>query len=439
MADAVLTPVKDESIEAPQDVTPIVSGPDGHGDSTGEKGSISFPEGGLTAWLTVLGGSMVLFCTIGAVQSFGVYQDYYTRVSLDEHPPSDVSWIGALQVCLLFTMGLPAGKLFDEGYFHVLLALGSLIYLVSLFMLSLAKPHHYYQNILAQGVGMGIGMGLIFLPSLSIASHYFRRKRSLAIGFVIAGSSIGGVIFPILQNHLFYSSAGFPWGVRAAGFICLFLLGSANLLMKTRLPTRKQRGPNNIQPDVAAIMRDVPYLVCVAGFITVFYLQLYAVLHGVPSNIANYALSILNSAALFGRTLPNFAGDIYGPFNVAIPMTFIAGGLIFALFGATSTGGMVVFALLYGFFSGGFISLIAPIAASFATNLGEVGVRIGILCFFVGFAVLTGNPIAGALLRPPHYSWYRPILFAAIVVLFGSFLLFISRAMVARKKGIQRL
>lgn len=54
-------------------------------------------------------------------------------------------------------------------------------------MLSLTKPHHYYQTFLAQSVGVGIGMGLIFLPSLSIASHYFRAKRSIAMGVVIAG------------------------------------------------------------------------------------------------------------------------------------------------------------------------------------------------------------------------------------------------------------
>ncbi len=56
-----------------------------------------FPEGGLRAWLTVLGGyvpcsfaalpllikcivicsTMTTFCTFGVVQSFGVYQDYY--------------------------------------------------------------------------------------------------------------------------------------------------------------------------------------------------------------------------------------------------------------------------------------------------------------------------------------------------------------------------
>ena len=55
-------------------------------------------------------------------------------------------------------------------------------------MLSLAQPHHYYQNFLSQGVGMGIGMGLMFLPSLTVTSHYFRARRSLAMGMVIVGA-----------------------------------------------------------------------------------------------------------------------------------------------------------------------------------------------------------------------------------------------------------
>ena len=54
-------------------------------------------------------------------------------------------------------------------------------------MLSLTKPHEYYQTFLSQGLGIGLGMGIIFLPSLSIASHYFRARRSLAMGVVIAG------------------------------------------------------------------------------------------------------------------------------------------------------------------------------------------------------------------------------------------------------------
>lgn len=57
-------------------------------------------------------------------------------------------------------------------------------------MLSLAKPHQYYQIILAQGIGMGIGMGLLFLPAISVTSHYFRRRRAAAMGVVLAGKSL---------------------------------------------------------------------------------------------------------------------------------------------------------------------------------------------------------------------------------------------------------
>ncbi|KAG6876202.1 hypothetical protein C0992_000496 [Termitomyces sp. T32_za158] len=56
-----------------------------------------------------------------------------------------------------------------------------------IFMLSIVQPHRFYQNFLAQGVGMGIGMGLMFIPSLQVISHYFRKRRSVAMGIVITG------------------------------------------------------------------------------------------------------------------------------------------------------------------------------------------------------------------------------------------------------------
>lgn len=44
--------------------------------------------------------------------------------------------------------------------------------------------------------------------------------------------------------------------------------------------------------------------------------------------------------------------DRVGLFNVAVPVSFITGALIFVMFGATSTGAVIIFAILYGFFSG---------------------------------------------------------------------------------------
>ncbi|KAH7915578.1 MFS general substrate transporter [Hygrophoropsis aurantiaca] len=413
--------------------------------STPPPGPPQFPEGGLQGWLTVFGGAMVLFCTFGAVQSFGVYEDYYTLVWLKGYTTSDISWIGSVQTFLLFAGGLPAGKLFDEGYFHHCIGAGSLIYLFSVFMLSLCKQHQYYQIFLAQGIGMGLGMGLLFLPAISVTSHYFRLRRTVAMGVVLSGSSLGAVIYPIMLNNLFNGKAGFGWGVRAAAFMDLGLLLTANLIMKTRLPSRKNR-PNAKPVEIKSILSDFGYWLCIIGaaltfwglFVPFFYLQLFTKVHGVSSTLSFYAIPIMNASSLFGRTIPNFLADFVGPFNVMIPCTVISGGLMFLMFAATDLNGTVAFGILYGFFSGAFVSIITPAAASFSRDLNEIGIRIGITSFIIGFALLTGTPIAGALVAyDGEYVWYRPLVFATVVVLAGAAFLAASRHYLAQRKGTQ--
>ncbi|KAF8154611.1 major facilitator superfamily domain-containing protein [Crassisporium funariophilum] len=388
----------------------------------------NFPEGGRQAWMTVMGGTMVTFCTFGVVQSFGVYQDYYTRISLSEHSPSEISLIGSMQVFLVFAVGLPAGRLFDAGYFHQCLITGSVIYIFSIFMLSLAQPHQYYQILLSQGVGMGLGMGMMFLPSLTITSHYFRVKRSLAMGIVIAGSSLGGVIYPVLLNNIFQRTSGFEWGVRGVAFMDLGFLIVANSIMRTRLVPKKSREGSS-KAAFKEVLADVPYLVYILGtfllfwgaFVPFFYLQLYSALHHVNPVVTKYSITIMNASSVFGRTVPNFMADHYGPLNVLIPSAVISAGLIFGMFGATSVAGVVAFGIFYGFFSGGMVSLAAPGAGSFVTHsdFSDLGIRIGMLSFTLAFALLTGNPIAGALLTPEHL-WHRPLIFAAVVVFMGA-------------------
>jgi len=47
------------------------------------------------------------------------------------------------------------------------------------------------QVFLAQGVTVGIGSGLLFIPSFAIVSTYFQKKRAFAVGIVTVGSSLG--------------------------------------------------------------------------------------------------------------------------------------------------------------------------------------------------------------------------------------------------------
>ena len=166
---------------------------------------------------------MVAFCTFGVVQSFGVYQDYYgvgshflfagtrpnpfmilyrsTANDFDwaQSVANQLHWINAslLRLCHRVTCWptvwrwilppLPAigfchlPFLVKEFHFLIFCCLDLYYALFSrIFMLSLAQPHHYCQNLLSQG------MGIIFIPALTITSHYFHKKRSMAMGIVIS-------------------------------------------------------------------------------------------------------------------------------------------------------------------------------------------------------------------------------------------------------------
>jgi hypothetical protein len=61
---------------------------------------------------------------------------------------------------------------------------------------------------------------------------------------------------------------------------------------------------------------------------------------------------MLSGASIVGRTLPNIIADKIGMLNVLIVVTFGTGVMVFALLGATSIAHIVLFSILYGFFSG---------------------------------------------------------------------------------------
>lgn len=398
------------------------------------------PDGGLKAWMTVAGSWLILFCTFGYLNAFGVFQDYYARDYLTSKTTSTVSWVGSTQLCLLFMMGLVSGKLFDLGYFHWCVGVGSLVYVFCLFMLSLAHKNEYYQIFLPQAIGLGLSQGLLFLPSVGVISHHFRKRRSLAMGIVLTGSSCGGIVFPVMLNNIIKRS-GFGWGVRDTAFVVLGCLIAANLMMKTRLPPKADRVPPP-PPDIRGIVSHGVFQLTVAGsflimlgiWFPIFYIQLFAVVHDIDANLAFYSLAILNAASVFGRTIPNFMADKVGIFNVIIPCSGVVGVLIFAMFGVKSPGALIVFSILYGFFSGAFVSLISPMFIALARHMHEVGARLGLGFAVVGIAALVGTPISGALLTDENL-WYRPIVFAGVVVLAGTACLLGARIMHAKDKG----
>lgn len=111
--------------------------------------------------------------------------------------------------------------------------IGSFLHVFGLMMASIS--HQYYQFLLSQAVCSSIGASMVFYPAFSATVTWFYQRRAVAVGIVAAGSSLGGVIFPIMVARL-VGEVGFAWTMRICAFLILALLIVANLFIKSRIP-----------------------------------------------------------------------------------------------------------------------------------------------------------------------------------------------------------
>jgi hypothetical protein len=176
---------------------------------------------------------------------------------------------------------------------------GSLLFVFCLFMISVSQPEHFYQVCLfhivksnphrsslqvylPHGLGLGIAIGIMYIPAVGVVSHYFQRRRALAIGLATSvrnsstavhanihegrkGSAVGGAIHPIILNTWFHGSLGFHRGVRASAGLTGGLLAIAILLMKPRYPEKKKS--QKVMSSLSIFLRDVPYVIMVFGWV----------------------------------------------------------------------------------------------------------------------------------------------------------------------------
>lgn len=254
---------------------------------------------------------------------------------------------------------------------------GSLGMVFSVMMASLC--HEFYQFLLAQGVLLGISMALATWPMLALVGQYIKEKRAAAMGIVLAGSSLGGVIWPIVIDRLLKNpKIGFPWTMRIVGFIMipLFIFSciaakSPDALAKTTTESatedpsdKKAVAGQGEQQDRktqvrAVIQKPELRLLCLAMFAIYFglfspffYTTSYAVEMRFSTTLAFYTVSIVNGASFFGRILPGIIADRYGKFNCCILATISAGMIALCWTKVTSVAGLVLWAAAYGFASG---------------------------------------------------------------------------------------
>ncbi|XP_020503785.2 monocarboxylate transporter 7 [Labrus bergylta] len=143
------------------------------------------PDGGW-GWVVAAAFFLVGVCTYGTIKSFGIFlQDLMEEFG---ETNSRVSWI--VSICLfVMTFNAPLSAVMTNRFgFQLVVMLGG--FLMATGSITTSFTSSINQMYITYGLVAGIGYCLTFLPTLTILSQYFNRRRSLVIAVASTGESL---------------------------------------------------------------------------------------------------------------------------------------------------------------------------------------------------------------------------------------------------------
>ncbi|TFK90900.1 MFS general substrate transporter [Polyporus arcularius HHB13444] len=434
-AQEKLTPkrARAELVEAPPSL-------ESSGDELSDKGCSyedTFPDGG-RGWVVALGCFIFSAATVGwgYVISFklpvwGVTEEYFREHMFPGTPDSVLTTLGSMP-CLIMTIGgIVAGKLADRYGYKPLLAAGAVIWVAS--MLASAFCTKIWHFFITMGLMQGLSDALIFPLIVALPSQWFLRHRAFATGIVVAGSSIGGAIASLVYREML-STIGLRKSLAIFTAIDAVSFTVGYLMMEERRPASKRSAI--VWYDRAFFRDPVFWSLALCFFFTVFgYLGPIFLLPtftvekapGLSELMSALPLTVLNVSAALGRILVGFAADKLGPVNalwVAITLSGLTQLVVWTF--VSTYAGIMVFAILYGFFCGCFLSLVSAVAAKVYGADRLAGLS-GLLLLFNAPGYAAGAPIGGAILGATGNSWRVVAVYSGSVQILGALCLLYAR------------
>ncbi|KAL9118657.1 MAG: hypothetical protein Q9187_004794 [Circinaria calcarea] len=262
---------------------------------------------------------------------------------------------------------------------HLPMSLGILV--LGIAYVSASFSRRIWQLYLSQGVLVGLGVGLLYVPSIAILSQWFSTRRSLANGISAAGSGIGGIIFS-LSTGAVIENVGLAWSLRLVGIMAVTANTLATIFIRSRNHVVQ---PASIPFDVVLLRRYDVFLLLTWTFVGMFgYIILlfsmsdYAISIGLSRDQSVQITAYLNLGTALGRPVIGFISDRYGRIEIAGLLTVGCGLCCFILWlPFQSFAVTVAFAIINGAILGVFWVVSGPVLVGDRTDYQQT---IGPLC-----------------------------------------------------------
>lgn len=370
------------------------------------------------AILTVVAAFTLTFTGCGLNFAFGVYQELYETIGgpFQDVSAAQIDLIGTLAVSLM-TIGAPLASAWAKSYGPCKVTLlGGTLFAAGNVLASFGTQLWHF--ILTQGVLLGCGTCLTYIPSVTVAPAWFDKRRGLALGIALSGTGVGGLVWAPALRAL-NSAFGFRNTLRLTGGISFLLICASGLILKWDPESQRQNEMNakrnfkiplvnwNIARSRMFMVKAAAATLQAAAYYTpIYFFSSYARALGFSAIAGANFIAMSNGLSAAGKVVLGYAADRYGRLNVLLVCTLISAISILALWLPSSMLGngqnvsaiFIVFAVIYGVTAGVYVSLFPTVLAELFGVQHFASIN-GFLYMLRGIGTLVGTPVAGALIR----------------------------------------
>ena len=353
------------------------------------------------AWVVVWATFVCLAVIFGVSYSFAAFFESFAGEFSAQR--ADVSWIFGLSGFVYFVLGAGGGMLADRFGPRIVCSAG--MALIALGLLATSWATSLLAVYVSYGLLVGLGIALVYTPSIASVQPWFTTRRGLAGGIASSGVGAGTLLVPVLVAM---AIGPMPWReamqVLALGVLVLGLLAAALLRRAPPSGPASSGGGGSASGLTLRETLSTPtfrwfYLATVLAspvmFIPFAHVSASARDLGLSEAFAVGLVGLIGVGSLVGRFAIGVVADRLGRAQTLVLMQ-LSMGASYVLWGAAGGQGLLlVFALWFGLSYGSIVSLLPAICMDYFGGKSVASV-VGTLYSGAALGNLLGPVLAGA-------------------------------------------
>lgn len=257
------------------------------------------------------------------------------------------------------------------------------------------------QIAIIHGLLIGIGSSAIFGPLIADISHWFERRRGVAVSIAAAGNYIAGAIWPLIMPRLIEA---YDWRVTYAviGAVCLVTMLPLVLMLRRPAPAHHaaSRGmrplkATTLTPSQLQMLLIVAGLACCAAMaMPQVHVVAYCVDLGYGMARGAEMLSVMLAAGVVSRLASGFLADHIGGVRALLLGSVAQCLSLFLYLPFDGLSALYVVSALFGLSQGGIVPGYAIVIREYMPPQ-EAGRRVGIVMMSTTLGMALGGWMSG--------------------------------------------